>query len=108
MQTLLNRSPRPTAFFGASDFLAIRMIAALQDLGWHVPQSCSVVGFDDLEYAQTANPPLTTVHSHKQMLARVAVERLLARIDGDTTPPQHIALGTELVERESAGPPPQK
>jgi LacI family transcriptional regulator len=103
---LLQRSPNPTAIFGVGDTIAMRVLATLRDIGVAVPQHCSVVGFDDLEHAKTANPPLTTIRPHKRMLARVAVEQLLARIAQKDSPPHYIRLGTELVARESSGPAP--
>lgn len=106
VQRLLEHASRPTAFFGAGDTIAMRVLTALQQLGVPVPQHCSVVGFDDLDHSKMATPPLTTINPHKPQLGRVAVEQLLARLDGKDAPPQYITLGTELVVRESSGPVP--
>ena len=53
---------RPTAVLAMSDAIAIGAIRPLRDLGLSIPGDVSVVGFDDIELAQTTDPPLTTVH----------------------------------------------
>ncbi len=53
---------RPTAVLAMSDAIAIGAIRALRDHGLSIPRDVSVVGFDDIELAQTTDPPLTTVH----------------------------------------------
>jgi LacI family transcriptional regulator len=101
-------SPRPTAFFGVCDVFALAILRALQDAGWRVPEEYSVIGFDDYDISRIGSPALTTIHSYKRAMAWTAVERLLARIEGDTSPARYIALTTELVVRESTGAPPEK
>lgn len=91
----------PTGLFCVNDDYAVFAIDALRDLGLLVPRDLSVVGFDDLGLAQIADPPLTTMHNHPHMLGRVAVQRLLARLAGDTSPPHSVAIGTRLVTRAS-------
>jgi LacI family transcriptional regulator len=76
-------------------------------LGVSVPEKFSVVGFDDVPQAGISQPPLTTIHSFRDNLAQIAVERLLARIEGDDSPPQYINLGTELIVRASTGHAPE-
>lgn len=104
---LLNgHTPRPTAFFGVCDFFALTVLRTLQDLGWRIPQDFSVIGFDDYDMSRIVTPSLTTIHSYKKAMAWVAMKRLLDRIEGDETPPQYIALETDLIARESTGRPP--
>lgn len=98
---------RPTAFFGVCDVFALAALRALQDGGWRVPEDFSVVGFDDYDISRMGMPSLTTVHSYKRAMAWAAVERLLARMDGDETPAQYISLETRLIVRESTGPAPE-
>lgn len=105
LKGVLERVPQLTAFFCVTDFHAVNVINALGSIGYRVPEDISVVGFDDLNFASIHQPPLTTIHSFKESMAHVAVERLLARLEGDDSPPQYIYLGTELIVRNSTGPP---
>jgi len=65
-----------------------------------------VVGFDDVEEAQTVTPPLTTVRQPLHALGRRAAEMLLAQLAGEEVPEQ-VMLPTELVVRQSCGCPSQ-
>lgn len=100
--SLLSRTPRPTALFCNIDFYAAHIISALTTLGYRVPDDISVVGFDDLDIAQMIHPQLTTVRINRSAISQVAMERLVARIEGDDSPPLSIHVGAKLIIRESA------
>jgi DNA-binding LacI/PurR family transcriptional regulator len=102
---LLARSPRPTALFCNVDFYAVQIISALQSIGYRVPDDMSVVGFDDLDIAQMIHPQLTTVQVNRSAMSQVAVERLAARMAGDSCAPLFIHVGGRLIVRESTGAP---
>lgn len=108
LRSVLDATPAITAFFCVGDYFALGLIATLQAWGYQIPEDFSAVGFDDFEMSSHATPPLTTVHSDRQAMARVAVQRLLDRIDGDDTPPQYVAIRTRLIMRASTGPLPAK
>jgi alanine racemase len=97
---------RPTAVLAMSDAMAIGAIAAIHDLGLAIPDRISVVGFDDVELAESTNPPLTTVHQPVRGKGETAVRLLLAVIQGRDASPGHRRLDTRLVVRSSTGPVP--
>lgn len=102
LSNLLSRTPRPTALFCNIDFYAAHIISALTTLGYRVPDDISVVGFDDLDIAQMIHPQLTTVRINRSAMSQAAMERLIARIEGDDKPPISIHVGAKLIVRESA------
>ncbi len=102
IETLL--AAGPTAFFCGADLYSLHIIGMLNRLGLNVPDDISVASFDDVHFATMSHPTLTTIHSFKRSMARVAVERLLARIEGDDLPPLHVSVGVKLIIRESTGP----
>jgi DNA-binding LacI/PurR family transcriptional regulator len=104
LSNLLSRSPRPTALFCNVDFYAVHIISALNVLGYRVPDDISVVGFDDLEIAQMIHPQLTTVRINRNAMSQIAVARLIARIEGDDSPPLTIHVGSQIIIRESSAP----
>ncbi len=79
---LLARSPRPTALIAANDLMALGAYRAVRENGLRVPEDLSVVGFDDVDFAQDLSPPLTTVHVDRRVLGDTAARALLAAIDG--------------------------
>jgi len=97
-------SPRPTAIFGANNFITIGIIQALHDLMLDVPGDVSVVGFDDLPEAMLMNPFLTVAKQPAYEMGRVAAELLLKRISGEQVGEcQELILPTEIIERGSIG-----
>ena len=70
---LLDRPDRPSAIFCANDALALGLLDAARERGLRVPEDLAVVGFDDVEGAALASPPLTTVRVYKEQLGEVAL-----------------------------------
>jgi DNA-binding LacI/PurR family transcriptional regulator len=97
----------PTAIVAYNDLMALGVVSRLSDRGVAVPEQISVVGFDDIQIAGMAFPPLTTVAVPAVDAGRAAVDLLLDGI-GDHTgaAPRARALKTELLVRASTGPPP--
>jgi len=59
---LLSRDgPIPTAMICGNDVLAIGALLECAERGLSVPDDISIVGFDNLEFAMQAIPPLTTI-----------------------------------------------
>src|SRR5262245_7958404 len=58
---LLALPERPTAIVAASDLMALAGLQAIRDVGLEPGADVAIVGFDDLEAAALAHPPLTTI-----------------------------------------------
>jgi len=82
-----------------NDGLAIGAISALREAGIRVPDEVQVMGFDDIDEAAFLSPPLTTMDSRLDWIARAALERLVARIDGDDSAPRDDLARSLLVPR---------
>lgn len=91
----------PTAFFADDDALAVGAMRALGEAGVSVPQDVSMVGFDDVDYAAVAHPPLTTVHVPRFDIGRLAVRKLVSLVEEPSPYTSVTHLSTALVERES-------
>lgn len=101
----LPSSARPTAIVAVNDRLASRVLALLHRAGIIVPRGMSVVGIGDVEEAATTFPPLTTVSVPRREMGALGVCRLVELLGGSAPAPYKTVLYTQLVERESAGPP---
>ncbi|NWG14999.1 MAG: LacI family DNA-binding transcriptional regulator [Chloroflexi bacterium] len=98
----LMQTPRPpSAVFAANDILAIGALRAAQSLGCDVPGDVSIMGMDDIYAASITSPALTTVAKPKYDIGQRAAELLIARLTGQTSPPQHLQLPCRLVRRGS-------
>lgn len=91
----------PTAFFADDDALAVGAMRALAEAGHKVPDDVSMVGFDDVDYAAIAHPPLTTVHVPRLDIGRMAVQKLVAQAENPLPYSSVTHLSTTLVKRES-------
>lgn len=90
-----------TAAICSNDLLAIGVLQAAAEARLSVPSDLSVIGCDNIELAEHAAPPLTTLDAHVRFIGQVAARRLLDRLRGDDGPEQRILLPAALVERES-------
>ncbi|MBM7776160.1 DNA-binding LacI/PurR family transcriptional regulator [Actinokineospora baliensis] len=102
MAGLLATTPDLDGVFCASDTIAIGALRYLRSVGTAVPESLSVVSFDDTALAQVCTPTLTTVRHSPENLGSTAAWRLAAQLAGEQDLPQSIVLPTELVVRESS------
>lgn len=93
-------SPRPTAILTCSDYLSVGVLGAFRHLDLSVPDDISLVGFDDMPLAELFDPPLTTIRQPIAEMGRVALERLLASIDGAEVPAL-TRLPVDLILRKS-------
>ncbi|MEV0643923.1 LacI family DNA-binding transcriptional regulator [Phytomonospora sp. NPDC050363] len=94
----------PSAIVCANDLQAMGVYRAAREAGVRVPEELSVVGFDDLDFAAWAGPPLTTVRQPLFRMGATAVD-LVAELAAGRRPEEHrVELGTTLVVRESTGP----
>jgi len=103
MNRLLAMSARPRAVFAANDEMAFGALEAIKGQGLRIPEDIAVAGFDDIPLAAHLRPALTTVRQPLQDVARLAVERLLARLGGDRAPAETFALLATLALRRSCG-----
>lgn len=85
----------------ANDAVAIGAMTALRRAGLDVPGDVEVTGFDNASAAEYAMPPLTTIDPDIPQYAQLAVDRLIARIDGDESAARTFVTDFRLVERES-------
>ncbi len=98
---------RPTALFGANDMIALGAMQAAGEAGLRIPDDLSVVGFDDIETAQTADPPLTTVRQPFYEMGLRAARLLESLMADPATTERQILVEPSLRIRESTAPPPQ-
>ncbi len=103
MQRLLPR--RPEAVFVASDAMAVGAMRAVKEAGLRIPEDIGIAGYDDMPFAASSDPPLTTVRQPIQQCGSIAAQTLIDMIDRPCADDAHhqIILPTELVIRESCG-----
>jgi LacI family transcriptional regulator len=104
MAELLNRPDPPTAVVCANDLSALGALEEAQLRGHRVPQSISIVGFDDIDEAVLAVPSLTTIRLPPHEIGVVAAQKLIERLNGRKESSSDYIKG-ELIVRESTAAP---
>lgn len=107
MKNLLSLEVRPTAVFAGNDVIAYGAMEAIHEAGLSIPDNISLIGFDDDYMSRYVNPPLSTVVIPAAGMGSTAVTLLAERIEGiSRTKPERRMLPSQIVRRESCGPPP--
>jgi LacI family transcriptional regulator len=95
----------PTAIITGNDLMAIGVLRSLRAHGLECPRDISVIGFNDMPFAEDLNPPLTTVRVPHIEMGSAAARLLLEGIAGG--PQQHVTLtlpASLVVRRSTAAP----
>ena len=97
----------PTAIICSNDMTAIGVLRAAYMEGLHVPQDLSVIGLDDISFAEFTLPPLTTIRLSRTDLARAAFDALRLQVErnGLPTVQREFLVSTSLVVRGSTAAP---
>lgn len=101
---LFSQELRYTAIFAATDTNALGIMQAAEEVNIRIPGDLSLLGFDNIRDASLPRIGLSTIEQPKKMLASVAVETLLDKIQNDRDGYSHRILSPALVERTSCAP----
>jgi LacI family transcriptional regulator len=107
---LLALDEHPTAIVCSNDMTAIGVQRAIYMKGLRVPQDFSVIGLDDIDFAEFTLPPLTTIRLSRADLAKAAFEALRLQAEEPANPKmqREFLVSTSLVVRDSTAAPPAR
>lgn len=105
MSALRAAHPEVTAVVCNGDMVALGACLSLARDGLTPGKEISIVGFDDIEDAQLATPPLTTLAVSPQSLGRKLARVLLDRIQQPTLPFTVSEVSPELIVRATTAAP---
>jgi LacI family transcriptional regulator len=94
----------PTAVLAANDLMAIGSMHCADDRGLRIPEDLSIVGFDDITFAEYTHPSLTTVHVPRSKIGYVAFDALWTMLSERSRAGQEYRTETHLVVRASTAP----
>jgi LacI family transcriptional regulator len=100
---LMAGSNRPSAIFAANDSLALGALRWCTKNNVAVPRELAIIGFDNIEFAEHAVVPLSSVNYPVDIVTELAVERLISLIvSGDDMPkPRVTQIDPEVIVRDS-------
>lgn len=92
----------PDGIFCANDLLAIGVMQAVLLIGGlRVPEDLALIGYDDIDFAESAVVPLSTIRRPTGLMGRTAVELLLGEIDDANSARRQVVFQPELIARGS-------
>ncbi|WP_020169806.1 LacI family DNA-binding transcriptional regulator [Gordonia polyisoprenivorans] len=103
--TLLASDPRPTAILANNDYAAVLTMSLAQSLGLAIPDDVSIVGYDNSYLARIGYIGLTTLDNNYTDLGKLAVQRLVSRIDAPDSARTVTLLDPTLVRRRTTAAP---
>ncbi len=98
----LKSRDRPEAIVAMNDLHARLVLEAAEGVQLRIPEELALVGYDDLDFAATLRPALTTVDQHPFQLGVEAARLLLRRVQGETGAARQVRLPAQLVIRRSS------
>lgn len=107
MGELLDLPEPPTAVFTANNLLTLGALETIHKRGLNIPDDISIVGFDDMYWSMSLNPPLTAVKQSGYEIGKRAAELLLQRLLDPDRSNVRLILNTELKIRQSCKEIPQ-
>jgi LacI family transcriptional regulator len=93
-----------TAIYVGNDIMALGVYNELEARAIKCGKDISVVGFDDMPFANKFSPPLTTIHTPMIDVGTEAARILLDKINEINIPARTIKIKPELIVRSSSGP----
>ncbi len=101
---LMRRNLGFSAVLTSNDSLALGALRYCVKHGLRVPEDVAIVGFDNIEFAEYAATPVSSVNYDVERVTRMAIERVLELIGlaGELPEAQVIQVEPELLVRESS------
>ena len=103
LHRLLDLRAPPTAIVAANNAMLVGVLHAARERRLRIAKDLAVVGYDDVEWADLLDPPLTTMAQPIRQIGQTAVRMLLARIKDPSRAPQTVRLPPILMHRQSCG-----
>jgi len=98
---LLDLPKPPDALFTGNNLITLGALETIHKRKLKIPDEIAIIGFDDMYWAISLNPPLTAVRQPAYEIGKCAAEQLINRINNPERPTSSMILKTELVIRSS-------
>lgn len=97
---------RPDAIFAANDLLAVGILQSfLFKAQIRVPEDIAIIGYDDIDFAQTAIVALSSIRQPAAVIGSTAVDLLIDEVEnGSEHTHRQVTYQPELVVRASSAP----
>lgn len=101
-EELLSLPQPPDALFTGNNLITLGALETIHNKGLRIPDDIAIVGFDDMYWSISLNPPLTAVRQPAYEIGKRAAELLIQKIADPSRTPVRMVLKTELIIRKSS------
>ncbi len=105
LETLFSSENPPTALIAANDLVLIEVLRFIKKKKLNIPNDFSLIVFDNLPFADVANPSITTIAQPSFEMGKKAAELLLQQINKEDIEAREYVFPCELCIRESLSHP---
>ena len=98
---LLSMPDPPDGIFAGNNLITLGALETIHSMGLRIPQDIAIIGFDDMVWSNSLNPPISAVRQPAWEIGKRAGELLIQRIEEPGRPFIQMILGTELMKRSS-------
>jgi LacI family transcriptional regulator len=98
---LAGRTPKPSAVFAHNDPMAIGALDVVVRSGLQCPGDVSIMGFNDNDFTDHVQPPLSTIRTHAYQMGRRAGELAIRLLDDGETSAPDVVVPPLLIPRGS-------
>jgi len=100
-EELLSLPNPPDALFTGNNVFTLGALETIHKMGLSIPEDIAIIGFDDMYWSISLNPPLSAVRQPAYEIGKLAAEQLISRIKNPERPTTKMILKTELMIRSS-------
>lgn len=101
LRRLLDKAPDADAVLCQDDTVALGVIFECRRLGIAIPGDFGVCGFNDLDFAASVEPPMTTVRIPRFEIGYRAADMLIRLDNGEHVPERNVDTGFRVIERRT-------
>lgn len=103
-ELMQNNIRKPTAIFSGNSTVTLGVYKVLKRMNLNIPNDVAIVSFDNFEFAEVLDPPLTTLDKIEQRIGKIASKLLLKKIkDKDVDNINEFLVKGKLIIRNSCG-----
>lgn len=100
-KNILQLKERPTAIFALSDTISLGVLEAIKEQGYCIPEDFSLVSFDNSEYLDYLECPITSIAHPVEEIAKRAVDLLFERMENRSSLQKPSLFTPKLIKRNS-------
>lgn len=100
-EELLSMPTPPDAFFTGNNLITLGALETIHKRGLRIPEDTAILGFDDMQWASSLNPPLTAVRQPAYEMGKRAAELLIQRINDPSRQNIQMIMNADLIVRSS-------